>query len=278
MTILPHRYPMLLIDRILELEPMKYARGYKNITANEPMFTGHFPGNPVLPGVYMIEALAQLGGTTVLEPGDMARKLVYLAGDRQGEVPASGRAGRPARHGSARGAHAPQRRLGGGRSDGRRQGRVQRRADVLDRRRRRRASRTTRRSCISDSVIHPSAIVHPAANIARGVEIGPYCVVGEHVTIGAGLEAARARRRQRPHHDRRRGDRPPVRVDRRAPRRTARPTNEVVVHDDRQPHDHPRVRLDPSRHGSGQHDRRSATIACCSRTLTSRTTARSATT
>jgi beta-hydroxyacyl-ACP dehydratase FabZ len=80
MTILPHRYPMLLIDRITELEPMTFARGYKNITANEQMLTGHFPGNPVLPGVYMIEALAQLGGTTVLEPGDMARKLVYLVG------------------------------------------------------------------------------------------------------------------------------------------------------------------------------------------------------
>lgn len=80
MTILPHRYPMLLIDRITELEPMKSARGYKNITANEPMFTGHFPGNPILPGVYMVEALAQLGGTCVLMPGDMARKLVYLVG------------------------------------------------------------------------------------------------------------------------------------------------------------------------------------------------------
>ena len=80
MTILPHRYPMLLIDRITELEPMVLARGYKNVTANEPVFQGHFPGNPVLPGIYMIEALAQLGGTTVLEPGEMARKLVYLVG------------------------------------------------------------------------------------------------------------------------------------------------------------------------------------------------------
>jgi len=59
---------------------MAFARGYKNITANEPMFTGHFPDNPILPGVYMVEALAQLGGTIVLEPGDLARRLVYLVG------------------------------------------------------------------------------------------------------------------------------------------------------------------------------------------------------
>lgn len=80
MKILPHRYPMLLIDRITELEPKVLARGYKNITANEPMFMGHFPGNPLFPGVYMIEALAQLGGTAIIEPGDMARKVPYLAG------------------------------------------------------------------------------------------------------------------------------------------------------------------------------------------------------
>ena len=80
MEILPHRYPLLLIDRILELEPMKRAVGYKNITFNEPVFGGHFPGNPLFPGVYMIEALAQLGGTTVLEPGEFARKTPYLAG------------------------------------------------------------------------------------------------------------------------------------------------------------------------------------------------------
>lgn len=80
MKILPHRYPMLLIDRITDFEPLKYARGYKNVTINEPMFTGHFPGNPVLPGVYIIEAMAQIGGIAILASGDMARKIPYLAG------------------------------------------------------------------------------------------------------------------------------------------------------------------------------------------------------
>ena len=68
MEILPHRYPMLLIDRITELEPQKRAVGYKNITFNEPFFTGHFPNNPVMPGVLIIEAMAQLGGSAILEP------------------------------------------------------------------------------------------------------------------------------------------------------------------------------------------------------------------
>jgi 3-hydroxyacyl-[acyl-carrier-protein] dehydratase len=80
MEILPHRYPLLLVDRILELEPGVRVRGYKNITYNEPVFTGHFPGNPLFPGVYMIEAMAQLGGAVVLEPGEFSRKVPYLAG------------------------------------------------------------------------------------------------------------------------------------------------------------------------------------------------------
>ncbi|MDQ2664025.1 MAG: 3-hydroxyacyl-ACP dehydratase FabZ [Candidatus Eremiobacteraeota bacterium] len=80
MEILPHRYPLLLVDRILEMEPGVRALGYKNVTNNEPVFTGHFPGNPLLPGVYMIEALAQLGGCVVLEPGEFSRKTPYLAG------------------------------------------------------------------------------------------------------------------------------------------------------------------------------------------------------
>ena len=80
MQILPHRYPMLLIDRITERELMVFARGYKNITANEPMFAGHFPGNPLLPGVLMVEALAQLAGAVIVEPGEMSRKVSYLTG------------------------------------------------------------------------------------------------------------------------------------------------------------------------------------------------------
>ena len=80
MEILPHRYPILLVDRILELEPGVRAVGYKNITFNEPMFQGHFPGNPVFPGVYMIEAMAQLAGCIVMEPGGSSRTTPYLAG------------------------------------------------------------------------------------------------------------------------------------------------------------------------------------------------------
>ncbi len=59
---LPHRYPLLLVDRITELEANKRAVGYKNVTANEPFFQGHFPGNPIMPGVLILEAMGQVGG------------------------------------------------------------------------------------------------------------------------------------------------------------------------------------------------------------------------
>lgn len=60
--ILPHRYPFLLVDRIIDMEPGKRVVGIKNVTANEPFFEGHFPGNPIMPGVLIIEAMAQVGG------------------------------------------------------------------------------------------------------------------------------------------------------------------------------------------------------------------------
>jgi 3-hydroxyacyl-[acyl-carrier-protein] dehydratase len=60
--LLPHRYPFLFVDRITELEPEKRVVGLKNVTGNEPFFQGHFPGRPVMPGVLIIEAMAQVGG------------------------------------------------------------------------------------------------------------------------------------------------------------------------------------------------------------------------
>lgn len=64
--IIPHRYPFLLVDRITYIEPGIKAAGYKNITVNEPFFQGHFPGNPIMPGVLIVEAIAQLGCVAML--------------------------------------------------------------------------------------------------------------------------------------------------------------------------------------------------------------------
>src|SRR5215813_4096411 len=76
--ILPHRYPMLLVDRIVELEPERIV-GIKNVTANEPFFTGHFPHFPVMPGVLIVEAMAQTAGVLVLSSiPDRDSKIVLL--------------------------------------------------------------------------------------------------------------------------------------------------------------------------------------------------------
>ncbi|MBI1955135.1 MAG: 3-hydroxyacyl-ACP dehydratase FabZ, partial [Acidobacteria bacterium] len=78
--ILPHRPPFLLVDRIVELEPGKRIVGIKNVTINEPFFVGHFPSFPVMPGVLIIEAMAQTGGVLVLRDiPDHNEKLVFFA-------------------------------------------------------------------------------------------------------------------------------------------------------------------------------------------------------
>ncbi len=80
MKLIPHRYPFLLVDRITECVPMKYSKGYKNLTANEMFFNGHFPGNPIMPGVLQIEALAQTAAPILLTLDEYKGKLALFAG------------------------------------------------------------------------------------------------------------------------------------------------------------------------------------------------------
>lgn len=81
-TILPHRYPFLLVDRITECVPGESARGVKCVTANEPFFQGHFPGFKVMPGVLIIEALAQVGAVAILTEEENRGKLALFGGIR----------------------------------------------------------------------------------------------------------------------------------------------------------------------------------------------------
>jgi len=78
--LIPHRYPFLLVDRIDELEPGVRAVGIKNVTQNEPFFQGHFPDYPVMPGVLIIEAMAQVGAVGVMAGGEHKEKLALFAG------------------------------------------------------------------------------------------------------------------------------------------------------------------------------------------------------
>ncbi len=81
MQSIPHRYPLLLLDRVLELEPKKRVVAIKNVTFNEPFFQGHFPGAPVMPGVLIVEAMAQAGAVLLLhDMPNRQEKLVYFTG------------------------------------------------------------------------------------------------------------------------------------------------------------------------------------------------------
>ena len=78
--ILPHRPPMLLVDRIIDLVPFESGIGIKNVTLNEPFFPGHFPGNPIMPGVMILEAMAQVGGIAMLYPEENRGKIALFGG------------------------------------------------------------------------------------------------------------------------------------------------------------------------------------------------------
>ncbi len=82
LEVLPHRYPFVLVDRVTEILPGKSIRGHKMVSSNEPWVQGHFPGRPIMPGVLVIEALAQIGGILAYatEPFDKATSLMYFLG------------------------------------------------------------------------------------------------------------------------------------------------------------------------------------------------------
>lgn len=82
MNFLPHRYPFLLIDRVVELVPGESIRALKNVTINEPFFQGHFPGTPIMPGVLILEAMAQAGGILALDsmPDSLRGAVIYFMG------------------------------------------------------------------------------------------------------------------------------------------------------------------------------------------------------
>ena len=80
MGLLPHRYPFALVDRVIEHDPGKRAVGIKNVTLNEPQFQGHFPERPLMPGVMIVEAMAQVGGLIVTQMPDLPKGLFVFAG------------------------------------------------------------------------------------------------------------------------------------------------------------------------------------------------------
>ncbi|MBM6410119.1 3-hydroxyacyl-[acyl-carrier-protein] dehydratase FabZ [Lacticaseibacillus paracasei] len=79
-AILPHRYPMLMVDRVLDLKPGESVVAQKNVSINEQIFQGHFPGNPIFPGVLQIESMAQAGAIALLSMPDFKGKTAYLGG------------------------------------------------------------------------------------------------------------------------------------------------------------------------------------------------------
>jgi len=195
--VLPHRYPFLLVDRILELVPEKSARGCKNVTINEEFFEGHFPGHAVMPGVLVCEAMAQVGGVLLLSMTGNEGKLAYFGG--MDKV----RFRKPVLPGDTLITEveliATKSNIGKVSAVARVDGDVACEGEFMfalverDRPRRSTDSAVDKRKLGADmrpkertTEIHPTAMVDPNAQIGQGVSIGTYSVIGPNVRIGDG--------------------------------------------------------------------------------------------
>ncbi len=175
--IIPHRYPFLLIDRIIELEEGKRAVAIKNVTMNEPFFQGHFPNHPVMPGVLIIEAIAQAGVVMSLTSMETEGKIVYFAGID------SVRFRKPVVPGDQ--LRLEVEALWSRGSLGKMKGRALVEGKVVT------EGEFTFSIVETESrgvKIHPTATVHKTAEFGKNVEIGPYAVIGPEVKIGEGTK------------------------------------------------------------------------------------------
>ena len=265
MKVLPHRYPFLLVDRILEIEHGKRIVGLKNVTINEPFFQGHFPGHPIMPGVLIIEAMAQVGGMLLMGVGATTpeTKVVYFMSLDNVKLR------RPVKPGDQlrfelelvqiRGTDVQDER----RREGRRRGRV-RGGDGAP------WCATNERRTLA---IHPTAIVSPrCARSATNVEIGAFAIVGDGLHRRRRLR--RSRRARRSSGTSRSAPNVKVGIGTIARRRSAGSQVQGRAHvgRDRRRHAIREYTHDQPRHGAVvQDDGREGTVSSC-RTCISRTT------
>jgi UDP-N-acetylglucosamine acyltransferase len=170
---LPHRYPFLLVDKIVELDEGRRAVGIKNVTINEPFFQGHFPGLPIMPGVLILEAMAQVGAVIALKMPENEGKLVYFAGIDQV------RFRKPVVPGDQLRIEVEAMKMKGTigklKCSAKVDGDIAAEGEIL-------FSLNDRLS--DEPKIHPTASVHPSVQFGKKVDVGPYVVIGPDVKIG----------------------------------------------------------------------------------------------